>query len=58
MAKFGKLIPGFVTDLNPKGLHLIGKNRYDFSQITATQCEEIMATGCKHIKKAKKVIKP
>lgn len=53
MQKFAKLIPGFSTNLDTNGVHVIGKKKYDFRTITENECLEIIATGSKHIKKAK-----
>ena len=53
MSKFSKLIPGYATDLDPKGVYIIGKHTYDFKTITEKQCIEVINTGSKHIKKVK-----
>lgn len=59
MAKFVKLkAEGYLTDLNPQGVYLIGNKRYNFANITVTQCQEIIATGSKHIKKRKQHTTP
>lgn len=53
MAKYNKLIPGFTTDLDTNGVHVIGRKTYNFKSITEAECLEIIASGSQHIKKQK-----